>query len=84
MGFLNNVQFCSSNERMQQIKQAHLQQQSQQAVEEKQNNRSSVLYSEKYEMKLEKSNILMLGPTGKAILSYFYSSLNHPKILEGL
>ncbi len=65
MGFLNNVQFFSSNERMQQIKQAHLQQQNQQAAEEKQNNRSSILYNEKHEMKLEKSNILMLGPTGK-------------------
>ena len=46
MGFLNNVQFFSSNERMQQIKQAHLQQQNQQAAEEKQNNRSSILYNE--------------------------------------
>ena len=64
MSFLNNVQFFSSNER--QIKQASVQQQqNQQAADEKQSNRSSILYNEKYEMKLEKSNILMLGPTGK-------------------
>ena len=62
MGFLNNVQFFSSNERMQQIRQE--QQKSQQQTEETKINRSSVLYTEKYEMKLEKSNILMLGPTG--------------------
>lgn len=62
MGFLSNM-FFSSNERFQQLKQQQSQVQ-QQTVEEKQINRSSVLYAEKYEMKLDKSNILMLGPTG--------------------
>ncbi len=48
------------------------QQQQQQQGEEKQ--KSSILYSDKHEIKLDKSNILMLGPTGN--LSFFYLTLN--------
>lgn len=40
-----------------------LQQQQQQVIEEKQQ-KSSILYQDKHEIKLDKSNILMLGPTG--------------------
>jgi ATP-dependent Clp protease ATP-binding subunit ClpX len=61
---LSNYNFFST-ERIHQLKQAqaHVQQMQQQQIEDKLN-RSSVLYTEKYEMKLDKSNILMLGPTG--------------------
>jgi ATP-dependent Clp protease ATP-binding subunit ClpX len=45
--------------------QAQQQQQQQQQGEEKQ--KSSILYSDKHEIKLDKSNILMLGPTGNLI-----------------
>jgi len=38
--------------------------QMQQAAEESKANRSAVLYTDKHEIKLDKSNILMLGPTG--------------------
>jgi ATP-dependent Clp protease ATP-binding subunit ClpX len=66
-----NIPFFSSNERMQQLKQyqalqqqQHQQQQQQQQHEEAKLSRSSILYTDKHEIKLDKSNILMLGPTG--------------------
>jgi ATP-dependent Clp protease ATP-binding subunit ClpX len=63
---LSNYNFFTT-ERIHQLKQvqAHTQQlQQQQQQAEDKLNRSSILYAEKYEMKLDKSNILMLGPTG--------------------
>lgn len=68
-----NIPFFSSSERMQQLKQ--LQQQQQQQSQQQQQHyqhhhddgkltRSSILYTDKHEIKLDKSNILMLGPTG--------------------
>lgn len=64
MNFLSNM-FFSSNERYQQLqKHAQAQQQQQQQVDESKLNRSSILYQENYDLKLDKSNILMLGPTG--------------------
>ena len=66
--FLGSVQFFSSSERMEQLRQAQQQQQQQSPapvppVEDK-SNRSQILYTDKHEIKLDKSNILMLGPTG--------------------
>jgi ATP-dependent Clp protease ATP-binding subunit ClpX len=67
INFLNNLHFFSSSERMNQLKQM---QQMQAQIDEKQTQqqqnlqRSSILYNDKHELKLDKSNILMLGPTG--------------------
>ena len=68
---MNPVQFFSSGERMQQLQkqqqQLELQQQQQQQQQQQNDerlNRSQILYSNKHEIRLEKSNILMLGPTG--------------------
>lgn len=65
--FSGNIPFFSSNERMQQLKQYQQQQQQQQQKqqhEEAKLSRSSILYTDKHEIRLDKSNILMLGPTG--------------------
>jgi ATP-dependent Clp protease ATP-binding subunit ClpX len=50
-----------------------LNQQQQQPTEEIP--KSSILYSDKHDIKLEKSNILMLGPTGsgKTLLACLFS-----------
>ena len=64
MNFLGNVHFFSSAERAQQLKQAQQAQQTQQQQIEEKNNRSQILYTDKHDIRLDKSNILMLGPTG--------------------
>ena len=63
MGFISNM-FLSSHKRFQQLKQQSLAQQEKQQTEENRLNRSQILYTDKHDLKLDKSNILMLGPTG--------------------
>ena len=67
INFLNNLNFFSTSDRMNQLK--NLQQQQSQTAqadsqEKNEKSRSSILYSDKHDLKLDKSNILMLGPTG--------------------
>lgn len=64
LNFLNNLNFFSTSERIQQLKQLQQQQVAQQTDSNQQAQRSSILYADKHELKLDKSNILMLGPTG--------------------
>lgn len=58
--------FFSSSERTQQLRQYQqaTQNAQNQPTEEKHITRSSILYTDKHDIKLDKSNILMLGPTG--------------------
>lgn len=63
MGFISNM-FFSSHERFQQLKQQSIAQQERQQNEDNRLNRSQILYTDKHDLKLDKSNILMLGPTG--------------------
>lgn len=63
MGLISNM-FFSSHERFQQLKQQSLAQQERQQNEDNRLSRSQILYTDKHDLKLDKSNILMLGPTG--------------------
>ncbi|CAF0749349.1 unnamed protein product [Brachionus calyciflorus] len=63
MGFISNM-FFSSHERFQQLKNQSQAQTEKQQQEENRLNRSQILYTDKHDLKLDKSNILMLGPTG--------------------
>ncbi|RNA26258.1 ATP-dependent Clp protease ATP-binding subunit clpX- mitochondrial isoform X2 [Brachionus plicatilis] len=63
MGFISNM-FFSSHERFQQLKQQSIVQQERQQNEDNRLSRSQILYTDKHDLKLDKSNILMLGPTG--------------------
>ena len=67
LNFLNNLSLYSTSERIQQLRNLQQQQNQQQqanAETAEKPSRSSILYSDKHELKLDKSNILMLGPTG--------------------
>jgi ATP-dependent Clp protease ATP-binding subunit ClpX len=76
LSFMSNLNLFSASNRIQQLKQLQQQQQQQQqnvvddsaaaatAATAAKPSRSSILYTDKHELKLDKSNILMLGPTG--------------------